>query len=59
MKRSVKPTRERAAKRDLFAELNEGMNALAEARHGKRTLVLKQAARRAASVDPISALRAE
>ena len=25
-------------KRDLFAELNEGMTALGEARHGKRTL---------------------
>ena len=28
----------RAPKRDLFAELSEGMTALAEARHGKRTL---------------------
>jgi len=28
----------RAAKRDLFAELSEGMTALAEARQGKRTL---------------------
>jgi putative transcriptional regulator len=28
----------RTAKRDLFAELNEGMTALTEARHGKRTL---------------------
>ncbi len=28
----------RAHKRDLFAELNEGMTALAEARQGKRTL---------------------
>lgn len=28
----------RAAKRDLFAELSEGMTALAEARLGKRTL---------------------
>ena len=28
----------RAAKRDLFAELSEGLNALAEARVGKRTL---------------------
>ncbi|MBI2994821.1 MAG: transcriptional regulator [Gammaproteobacteria bacterium] len=27
-----------AAKRDLFAELSEGMTALAEARQGKRTL---------------------
>jgi putative transcriptional regulator len=38
MKRSVKPTRKRSAKRDLFAELSEGMDALADARHGKRTL---------------------
>ena len=36
MKRSVKPTRKR--KRDLFAELSEGMEALADARGGKRTL---------------------
>lgn len=38
MKRSVKPTRKRRAKRDLFAELSEGMEALADARQGKRTL---------------------
>lgn len=38
MKRSVKPTRKRRAKRDLFTELTEGMNALADARQGKRTL---------------------
>jgi putative transcriptional regulator len=38
MKRSVKPTRKRRAKRDLFAELTEGMDALAGARQGKRTL---------------------
>lgn len=38
MKRSTKPTRKRSAKRDLFAELSEGMDALADARHGKRTL---------------------
>lgn len=38
MKRSVKTTRKRSAKRDLFSELNEGMHALADARHGKRTL---------------------
>ena len=37
MKRAVKPTRKRA-KRELFAELTEGTNALADARHGKRTL---------------------
>jgi putative transcriptional regulator len=38
MKRSIKPTRKRAAKRELFAELREGMDALADARHSKRTL---------------------
>lgn len=38
MKRSVKPTRKRSAKRNLFTELSEGMDALADARHGKRTL---------------------
>ena len=38
MKRSVKPTRKRSAKRDLFGELSEGMDALADARQGKRTL---------------------
>ena len=38
MKRSVKPTRKRSAKRELFAELSEGMDALADARQGKRTL---------------------
>src|SRR6201991_2022038 len=38
MKRSVKSTQKRGAKRDLFAELKEGMDALADARHGKRTL---------------------
>ena len=38
MKRSVKSTRKRSPKRDLFAELSEGMDALADARHGKRTL---------------------
>ena len=37
MKRSVKPTRSRV-KRDLFTELTEGMDALADARHGERTL---------------------
>ena len=36
MKRSVKG--KRGATRDLFAELNEGLEALADARHGKRTL---------------------
>lgn len=38
MKRSVKATRKRSAKRDLFAEVTEGMDALADARLGKRTL---------------------
>jgi putative transcriptional regulator len=38
MKRSVKAKTKRISKRDLFAELSEGMEALAEARHGKRTL---------------------
>lgn len=38
MKRSVKSTRKRRAKRDLFAELAEGMDALADSRQGKRTL---------------------
>lgn len=38
MKQSIKPTRKRRAKRDLFAELTEGMDALADARQGKRTL---------------------
>lgn len=38
MKRSAKPTRKRRAKRDLFAELTEGLDALADERHGMRTL---------------------
>ena len=40
MKRSqsTKPIRTQRAKRDLFAELKEGMDALGDARHGKRTL---------------------
>lgn len=38
MKRSVKAKTRRRVPRDLFAELSEGMEALAEARHGKRTL---------------------
>lgn len=38
MKGAVKPTRKRRTKRDLFAELAEGMSALAESRQGKRTL---------------------
>jgi len=38
MKTIVKAKTTRAAKRDLFAELREGMAALAEARQGERTL---------------------
>jgi putative transcriptional regulator len=38
MKTTVKSKTTRAASRDLFAELSEGMTALAEARQGKRTL---------------------
>ena len=38
MKRSVKPTRKRRARRDLFAEIKEGLDALVEERQGKRTL---------------------
>jgi|GEM_PF-2287939 hypothetical protein len=38
MKQSIKPTRKRSVKRNLFAELTEGMDALTDARHGKRTL---------------------
>jgi len=38
MKTTVKAKTTRAAKRDLFAELSEGIAALAEARQGKRTL---------------------
>lgn len=38
MKRSAGTRQARSARRDLFAELSEGMAALAEARQGKRTL---------------------
>jgi putative transcriptional regulator len=38
MKTIVKATPKRATRRDLFGELSEGVAALAEARHGKRTL---------------------
>src|SRR2546425_11643554 len=38
MKRSTKAKAKRGVKRDLFAELSEGMHALADARQGKRTL---------------------
>ena len=37
MKRSIKAKTKRGTTRDLFAELNEGIEALAEARQGKRT----------------------
>ncbi|MDP9194125.1 MAG: transcriptional regulator [Acidobacteriota bacterium] len=38
MKTKVKATPKRAARRDLFSELSEGVAALEEARRGKRTL---------------------
>jgi putative transcriptional regulator len=38
MKRSTKTKTKRGSARDLFAELSEGIEALADARHGKRTL---------------------
>lgn len=38
MKTATKTKAKRVAKRDLFTELSEGMDALAEARKGKRTL---------------------
>ena len=38
MKQSVKSIKRRRAKNDLFAELKEGMDALADSRLGKRTL---------------------
>src|SRR4030095_9027179 len=38
MKRAIKTKAARGSARDLFAELSEGMEALADARHGKRTL---------------------
>lgn len=38
MKGTHKPTRKRTVKRDLFAELTAGVDALADARQGKRTL---------------------
>ena len=38
MKASAKTKRPHAHKRDLFAELSEGMKALADERKGKRTL---------------------
>jgi putative transcriptional regulator len=38
MKKSVKAKKRSSVHRDLFAELSEGMEALVEARQGKRTL---------------------
>lgn len=38
MKTAIKAKATRTAKRDLFAELSEGVAALTEARRGKRTL---------------------
>jgi putative transcriptional regulator len=38
MKKPIKAKKTRAFKRDLFAELSEGLAALAEERQGKRTL---------------------
>lgn len=38
MKRTIKSREKPGAKRSLFAELTEGMDALADARTGKRTL---------------------
>jgi hypothetical protein len=38
MKRPVKAETKRGAKRDLFAELSEGIASLAQARQGKREL---------------------
>ena|SRR5215204_1075653 len=38
MKRAVKHIQKRSAKRELFAELSEGMDALADARSGNRML---------------------
>lgn len=38
MKRPVKGKAKRDPTRDLFGELSEGVEALAEARHGDRTL---------------------
>ena len=38
MKKSTRPMRRGSAKRDLFAELSEGMEALADARQDTRTL---------------------
>ena len=58
MKLTVKKVRSAAPKRDLFAELSEGMTALAEARQGKRTLKTHTVAFKAApKVTPKALLR--
>ena len=56
MSRSVKPMRKRSAKRDLFAELIEGMNALADAQHGKRTLTKIEAVYEQGIIRPLQPL---
>ena len=38
MKKPAKHTQEHRVKRNLFAELSEGMKAFSDARQGKRTL---------------------
>ena len=38
MKRAIKTKTKRGIARNLFAELSEGMEALADSRQGKRTL---------------------
>jgi hypothetical protein len=40
MKEPVKKQEQSTTKRDLFAELSEGMEALAEARRGKKELLV-------------------
>lgn len=39
MKRATRPKSKSGAARDLFSELSEGMEALTDARQGKRTLL--------------------
>ena len=58
MKTATKARQTRAAKRDLFAELSEGMTALTEARQGKRTLRTHAVAfRPAPEITPLELLR--
>ncbi|MHB8512310.1 MAG: helix-turn-helix domain-containing protein [Actinomycetota bacterium] len=58
MKTVAKPKRERVAKRDLFAELSEGVTALTEARQGKRTLRTHEVTyKRAPAVTPKELVR--